>query len=1332
MSSNNHLLSIEKLDGDNYATWKLDMKMVLMNLELWGIVDGSEPCPNDAEDALSWAKKDGKALSTIYLSTKRSEKNDLSECKTSAEAWKKLSNVYEKKGLQTQILLSRNFLNSKYLETDTMKSYISRVMAIVEQMNAIGAKVGDKEIAFTLLRGLPKSYDSLIMSLESREDELTTEYVRKRLMEEEDRRKEDHAESSNTQESAFISKGPRVTRTEQHKGRGRGNNFSCFHCGKKGHKIADCYKRISEEKSKARRATTESSSSRDSGFIAALSASSADDPESWCIDSGATRHLCSRREWFQEYKSIEPKKIYMADDRIIKAEGEGIIQVNLETDGGTYSGHFQDVLYVPELEGNLLSVSKIASKGRKIIFSEKDCQVIDKNGEVSAKGLNVGGLYKLSAKVIPPSQVKAAKASSSKSDLELWHRRFGHLNEQAIKSLHSKGLVKGLDIEGNEDMGLCKGCIYGKQHQEPFPQSGAKRATEILEIIHSDLCGPMRQPSIKGALYFLTFIDDKSRKTFVYFLKSKGEVLEKFKEFKALVENQTGKRIKTLRSDNGGEYSSRRFSDFLKASGIHHQKTVPYTPQQNGVAERANRTIVEKARSMIHGANLHDELWAEAVWTAVHLKNISPTSAVHEMTPAEAWSGKKPSVEYLRAFGCKAYAHVPHHLRGKFDQKSKELIFVGYSSESKGYRLYDPKSKAVRVYRDVIFDEKQEYNTDSVTIEVQSKPEGTDNKSSTTASIETSTDEECKDEDDEVEEEEHHEESSNDNLGHESDHTIDDASESSVIGLNSEEPAKHLRRSTREKRPPERLGDYVRKAVVGDEPSSFGEAMEGPNASEWEKSTREEYESIMKNKTWTLVDLPPERKAIGCKWVFKVKYDAQGNVERYKSRLVAKGYSQTEGVDFNETFAPVAKFNSIRLLIALAAQYDLELHQMDVKTAFLNGDLEEEIYMEQPEGFILPGNENKVCKLQRSIYGLKQAGRSWYKKIDNFFLKQGFQRTHADCCVYQRNKEGSILTVAIYVDDLLILGSNLNSVNDLKAELSKRFEMKDLGEAHYCLGIEIARDRRKGSIKISQEKYVENILKRFHMSDCKPIGTPLDAGVKLSKNDDPGSQGDEEVKDKPYKSAVGSLMYAMLGTRPDISFAVGVVSRFSSNPTIHHWKAVKRIFRYLKGTISHGIEYERDGKALVGYSDADWAGDTNDRKSTTGYTFILAGGAVTWSSKKQPTVALSTTEAEYMALTQASKEAVWIKRLLEELGTHHSGAVTINGDNQGSLSLARNAVFHARSKHIDIQHHFIREKVERNEIALEYCATKDMIADILTKALSKEQHQRLTKKLGLK
>ena len=482
----------------------------------------------------------------------------------------------------------------------------------------------------------------------------------------------------------------------------------------------------------------------------------------------------------------------------------------------------------------------------------------------------------------------------------------------------------------------------------------------------------------------------------------------------------------------------------------------------------------------------------------------------------------------------------------------------------------------------------------------------------------------------------------------------------------------------------------------------------------------EEMTSLHQNQTWKLIPLPKDKKAIGCKWVYAKKEGAPGKDSiRYKARLVAKGYAQKEGIDYNEVFSPVVKHASIRILLALVAQFDLELVQLDVKTAFLHGTLDEEIYMSQPDGFKVPGHENWACKLSKSLYGLKQSPRQWYKRFDSFMINQKYTRSQFDHCVYFRKlQDGTFVYLLLYVDDMLIASKNKREIDRLKAQLSSEFEMKDLGEAKKILGMEIKRDKVKGTISLTQTQYLKKVLQRFGINDkAKPVSTPLAPHFKLSALMSPSTEYErEQMNHIPYANAVGALMYAMVCTRPDISHAVSMVSRYMHNPGKGHWQAVKWILRYIQGTVDIGLKFEKDrnvGKHLVGYVDSDYAGDLDKRRSTTGYVFTIAGGPVSWRSTLQSTVALSTTEAEYMAVTEAFKEAIWLHGLVEDLGIVQK-QVEVFCDSQSAICLAKNQVYHGRTKHIDVHFHFIREIVDEGNILLQKIRTADMLTKVVT------------------
>ena len=521
--------------------------------------------------------------------------------------------------------------------------------------------------------------------------------------------------------------------------------------------------------------------------------------------------------------------------------------------------------------------------------------------------------------------------------------------------------------------------------------------------------------------------------------------------------------MKTLRSDNGGEYTSKRFKTYLKSEGVRHEHTIPKTPEQNGVAERLNRTLVESSRSMLLDAKLPHKFWAEAISTAVYLRNRCPTKAVKGMTPYEAWHGKKPKVEHLRVFGCDAYAHIPKDERSKLDSKARKCILLGHGQETKGYRLYDK----VLYSRDVQFN-KNEKNSEVVT--------------------------------------------SNDTDHHLIlDFSSDPDSEAPTENNNPENSAAEpvLRRSSRERHRPNYYGvQWSHLSAIQSEPVSIEEATNCPDSSKWIQAMETEMKSLKDNDVWKLVDLPPGKKAIGSKWVYKVKKGADGSTERYKARLVAQGFTKKYGTDYDQTFCPVVRQESLRVLIALSIQYGLKLHQVDVTTAFLNGNLEEEVYMKQPQGYFDEGEEHLMCKLKKSIYGLKQSSQCWNTVLDSCLKEIGFTQSTSDPCIYM-DAGGDTFYVGVYVDDIILAGYTDERINKVKDALSRKFDMKDMGRLHYFLGMTVVQNETEGYTLIGHPSYTENLLKKFGMQDCKPVHTPVDMNTKLIKTTDEENSVDQ-------------------------------------------------------------------------------------------------------------------------------------------------------------------------------------------------------------------------------
>lgn len=457
-------------------------------------------------------------------------------------------------------------------------------------------------------------------------------------------------------------------------------------------------------------------------------------------------------------------------------------------------------------------------------------------------------------------------------------------------------------------------------------------------------------------------------------------------------------------------------------------------------------------------------------------------------------------------------------------------------------------------------------------------------------------------------------------------------------------------------------------------------------------------------------------KTIDSRWIFRILRNTEGEICRFKARLCARGFMQKKGVDFYETFSPVVRYDSLRVLLAIVATKDLELAQFDVQTAFLHGKLDEEIFMEPPDGLIGKGEDAKdrVCRLEKSLYGLKQAPRCWNREFSAFLKEFQFRETSADQCIFVGQVRRSTVYLALFVDDGLVATETNEVIEEVFEQLTKAFKIT-IGDASLFVGMQIERDRQRKSIFIHQKVYARKILKKFGMVEAKPMCVPCDPNTTLS----PVSDENEGAEKVPFREAVGSLMFLAIVSRPDISFAVNQVSKFLNRHNNEHWRAVKRIIAYVAGTSKYGIEYCSDGRELrlMGYSDADYAGDVETRKSTTGYVFELAGGPVTWASQRQKLVTLSTTKAEYVAMSITSREAVWLRRLLSDVECPCETAATIFVDNQSSIRLVKNPEFHKRTKHIDVRFHFVREKVQANELKIEYLCTKKQKADIFTKAI---------------
>lgn len=1339
-------LKIERLrNKENWHKWHFVIRTILEDDDdVLAVCEGKlqrpheDPKEDEYEEKLQKFLKADKTARKLIVTTIEDKPLELiMGCTSAREMWTKLSSVYDRKSDETLSIVQKQFFDYKWVESESVAQNISKLEILSKKMHTLGSSLPKGMLLTRILSCLPKKYNHFHSAWDSvEESKKNLENLTDRLMAEEARlqEKDDTCESS----TALMSKlkvGNEKQKNEYHRhiknypekkkeglfctNCGRTNHlkkdcFRCFECKRKGHRSYNCRQKKSSNITLQVENEVSSSHPGSSPRIALLGVKGENQKtDMWALDSGATDHMTHRRDWFSSYEEFaHPVNVKISNGDYMAAYGIGNIDLESYVDGNRLECTLQDVLYTPDLINNLFSTKCAGKKGIDCLITNfsKQCFLM-KNKQIIAVGHEFGNLLKLdvrvklpkacnfSKQIEPVEQIVKSNRKIEKSDdcysLQLWHERLCHQNVKYVRNF-----LKNANIKFINDDFFCDACAYGKQHRLPF-HAKTDRATEVRELIYTDVCGPMEVESLGKKSYFVTFKDDFSGFRYIYFIKHKSEVVDKLKIFCLEVENQFGRNIKEIHRDGGKEYDNQWVKRFLNERGIKVTVNTPYTPEQNGVAERENRIIVEAARSMLHAnANLPKYLWAEAINMAVFVINrTAPTRHDNKKSPYELWYNKEPNVDKLKIFGTECFVHIPVEKRKKLDKKAIKGYLVGYHENFKGYRVYVPSLRDVVVSRDVLFKPEKVSNS-SVNVPLNNEKIKDIVNENENGNIVENTNNSCEDNDYKLEE------------------TLQEPVQSVQVKDNNQGGRELRNRSQRKQTEfygfPVAHFSHLAKNI----PNNYNEAIMNDEKGNWLAAMQDEINSLYENGTWVLVDKPENRKIIDNRWVYTRKVNADGT-DRYKARLVIKGYSQKPGVDFNETFSPVARFDTIRFMLSIAALFNLKLGQFDVKTAFLHGNLKEDIYMKQPEGF--NDGTNRVCKLKKSLYGLKQAPRCWTDHFKNLILNLGFYQSTADPCFYIYRKENDLILLTIYVDDGLLAASKIELIDKILNDLSKEFTIKSIKDVKNFLGIEISR-LKDGSVFIHQSSFIAKILEEFNMSSANPVSTPIDCSFYDIIS--------EKVMYKlPYREAVGSLMFLQIVSRPDISFAVNIVSRELENPSEKHWLLVKRIMRYLKGTINVGILYSKNGM-FEAYSDADFAGDKIARKSTSGFVCKFANGPITWQSKKQQCVALSTTEAEYISAATVTKEIIWLKKIFNECKINIT-TYNLYIDNMSAIKLIKNPEFHQRSKHIDVKYHFVRDNYQKGEINVTYVKSEEQIADIFTKALPKPKFEFLKEKLGL-
>lgn len=1338
--SREELESVPKLsDAASFPLWELELNILFTAKRLMQVVDGTftlQSCESDENKKEEWATKDAQAKYILMRTIELSAKSHVLTCKTSKDMLDSLCKIYKRDTDQTKNQLLAEFFSFTYDKSVDVMSNIARIQTLTFRLNNLNMSVDEQMLMTKILVCLPDQFKHFTSAWDStHSQERTLENLKARLLKEEEKYK-------NTKDETKVAfkTGPK----------NKQNKITCYNCGLPGHRLNECKKTINkgnQQQSSSKQCQKCNKSghiseecwfgktfstckyckknnhpenkcrwkneheNKDNGrkninnrvtFLAETYDTSSEEniikylDTKFVCDSGSTDHLSHVKDILINTKKTEEIKIGCAK------KGENLTST-LVGDVESNTVVLKDVNYVPNLSRNLLSVNAVTNAGAITLFDKEKVKIV--LGQVTYKDEDVvlegnktqSGLY-----IVDMANQSEALITQRQTAIE-WHNKLGHLNFRDLKKIPL--LCDGADeslVKCNPDE-FCEACTIGKLVRNPF-NTQRQRATRPLEIIHSDVCGKISPETYDSEKYFLTVMDDFTHFLKVYLLHTKDETEEYLMEYINEAEAHFNLKTEKIRCDNGGEFRSKEFKSWCRQRGIVLDYTIPESPQLNGVAERVNLTLMNKVRSMLTRSMVNTKLWGFAILTAAYQLNRSPTKAI-DVTPYEKWNGTKPNLKYLQEFGSIVYTKRLGYLK-KLDDRGQKAIFVGYAPN--GYRVWNPKTKKVYLSRDIeptnMFEEPEEKKGINIIAESLMKFETFENHEGSREIDQEEQEQPAERQEDgnsEITEEEYQEAEDEDS---ERDHE-----EENIENNQLETPNERARR---QRRRPRRFDDYVLDYENEEEALiTFQECLESDDRNKWNKAIHEEKESLMHNKTWELVDekYAKGKQIISSRWVFKIKDDG-----RYKARLVARGCQQKKNsLDFKETYSSVVQASSLRTMLAIGAMKDLQFLTFDVKSAFLHGDLQEEIFLKLPEGFNHPG---KVCLLHKALYGLRQSPFLWFKKLTDFLKQEGLIQLKSDKCVFKNPKGKRIFYLAIHVDDGLILGEDLSEIKCLLKKMQKNFEVTINENPHFYLGLQIK--KRHGEYMISQSKYCKQIVEKYSMENSRAKDTPI---VKEEKDQEQPSN-----EDFPYKEAVGSLLYASCKTRPDLSYAVGYESRFMQNPTTENIKNVKRTMRYLKGTTDFGINYfsknNDDLLQMHVYCDADHAGDKTDSKSTSGFVMIYGNGPIAWSSKKQKTVAQSSTEAEYVAAAQCCAQMKYMKTLIEELLDKKIKTI-LHVDNESAIKMIKSGQISFNSHHIEIKHHFIHDELNQGWFTIKYCPSEDQVADIFTKPLQRVKFQ---------
>ena len=1078
-------LHIKPLSGlSDWPIWKRRIRDFLDYHDgALNVIDGTlvkpEPLPDGSTeeqrkqfkekfDLFRKANSYAKSMITSALTEETYQK--VMDKETAKEVWEELKRNFEASSKDQLFRICSNFFSFSWTVTDDVSIHVAKLKTLWNELNnglqAKGeSKLPEMMLICKILHILPSEYQTFKSSwmLLSDEKQSVEELIVQLCSFERDMTTGDRVVCRTNQEALALKAAKpqhQLQKSKVFKKKVKGN---CNYCHEPGHWVKNCSKWIADGKPKRNPVTTNSNQNSSTTNVVlsaeAMTAEVEPGTGNWFVDNGATKHVTNQCDIFVSFEEFDlPHTVTAPGGESLPALGKGTVQVLSSVGNEVQTLTLSDVWYVPKIGRNLFSVLAALDRNPNVanfMSSSTECWLTVDGSTVvyGTRKLN-GTLYKAHIQPVQSEvsvQVNAATDDHDSFILQLYHERFGHQDRRHVQSVIKREL--NIDSKLEKDQ-FCEDCIYGKAHRLKF--GTRESVSKPGELMSADVCGPFDE-SYRKYRYFVVFKDHYSKLRFISFLKNKSDVVEALRSMLAKAKND-GHVIKELLNDNGGEFDNEEVRSTLRANGITQRLTAPFTPEQNGVVERDNRTIVEMARTLKYSnpdVEYPASMWAELCQTAVYILNRTAKSSEENKTPWEVWTGKKPRIKHLRVIGSTCYVHVPKSKRSKMDKKAVQGHLVGYDGDER-YRIYIKEQHKVTLSRDVVFQEKLKNCKRYVELPISDLQSPS--------------------------------EDSNRETGHD---TTACEGESEA---EQDEPTVSVRRELRDRSllsKPTRYDDYVTTAEAYltemNEPECYDEAVNSKDHQHWVMAMNSEMDSLAKNQTWELTDLPDGAKAIPSKWVFRLKTNPDGSIDKYKARLVVKGFNQRKGVDYSHTFSPVARLSTIRSLLSIASCQRMHLRQFDVSTAFLYGELSETVYMQQPEGY--SDGSSKVCKLKKSLYGLKQAPRCWNKRIETFLIEQGFKVSAADPRLYIRIKSGKTLLLALYVDDGLLAATDMQDLNLFISQMKAEFEIT-VKEASYLLGIEIEK-KACGSIKLSQSAYAKRILERFSFENCKVVATPI-------------------------------------------------------------------------------------------------------------------------------------------------------------------------------------------------------------------------------------------------